>query len=675
MQGRYHVLEEWLKVLPEEVFNNMPWLQYWMGICVLPFSPLKGREHLERSFEMFDAQNDPVGVLLSWSGVVDSFFYAWDHYKPLDRWIDWLDNRMKADSSFPFPEIECMVACSMSYALIYRRPEHPEIEKWIERALALSERSENMNFRMLAYMNAGVYYFWMGDYRMCDYILEQTNRLAKSPNASPFNILISRYLDIAYRWLKADIEPSPHLILKSMEFSRSHGIYILDHIFLAYGVADCISRGDLAGSEEFVKNMKQVLVPDRKSAVGIYHGRAAWHYLVAGDIQQASIHIAACDKLVDDIGFPFPTVFAKIQMAQVMHLTGQPQKAVEHMEIAHSIVHKTKSPIQEFAVLLTEAWLALERGEEEPALSLLARALALGREKGYMNFEGWLPSMMARLCLKALEEGIEVEYVQTLVRKRGLIPEVLPETEDWPWAVRVYTLGGFDVIKEGEPLRFSGRSKEKPLALLKALIALGGKGVPEDRLTDALWPEADGDTAHQTFATNLHRLRNILGNENIVRVHGGKVSIDARYCWVDMWVFERALGKAGKDSRQATGALEKAVGIYRGHFLPSDEVQPWTAPMRERLRSKFLRGLKELGGSLEREGFFDKAVEYYQRGLEVDDQAEEIYRLLMACYLRLGRRAEGLSVYERCRVTLERTLGVEPSPETLAIYRKLQSNG
>jgi ATP/maltotriose-dependent transcriptional regulator MalT/DNA-binding SARP family transcriptional activator len=674
MQGRNHVLGEWLKALPEEGFNNMPWLQYWMGMSVLPFSPHKGREHLERAFEMFDAQNDPMGVLLSWSGVVESFFRIWDNFIPLDRWIDWMDNRMKTERSFPSPEIESMVACSMVGALIYRRPEHPEIKKWIERTLELAERSENIDLRMQTYMNVTACYFWIGDYEMCDLTIEKTRRLAQSPNASPLSVLISKHLYVAYRWVKAESESSLRLVSEGLEFSASHGIHFFDHMFIAYGIVDCLSRGDIVKAEELLKKSESFPLNANRSFTSHYHFLKAWYYLLLDNIPEAFVHAEAAVGFVDEIGVPFTAIFGHVLIAWVSHKKGDRQKALDHLYLARDIAHKTKSAISEFIVLLTEAWFALDRREDTHAIECLGKAFALGREKGYVNYEGWLPSMMARLCHKALEEGIEVEYVQTLVRKRDLIPEVLPETENWPWAVRVYTLGGFDVIKERKPLRFSGRSKERPLALLKALIALGGKGIPEDRLTDALWPEADGDTAHQTFATNLHRLRNILGNENIVRINGGKVSIDPRYCWVDMWVFERALGRAGKDSKQATRELEKAVGIYRGHFLPSDEVQPWTAPMRERLRSKFLRGLKELGGSLEREGFFDKAVEYYQRGLDTDDQAEEIYRLLMACYLRLGRRAEGLSVYERCRVTLDRTLGVEPSPETLVIYRKLHSN-
>ena len=122
--------------------------------------------------------------------------------------------------------------------------------------------------------------------------------------------------------------------------------------------------------------------------------------------------------------------------------------------------------------------------------------------------------MMARLCQRALEAGIEVEYVQRLVRVRRLTPAHPPiELESWPWALRIYTLGRFGVATDGAPVQVAGKVQQRPLALLKAIVALGGREVAEERLAEALWPEADGDGAHQALAVTLHRLRRLLGRE------------------------------------------------------------------------------------------------------------------------------------------------------------------
>jgi DNA-binding SARP family transcriptional activator len=54
--------------------------------------------------------------------------------------------------------------------------------------------------------------------------------------------------------------------------------------------------------------------------------------------------------------------------------------------------------------------------------------------------------------------------------------------------------------------------------------------------------------------------------------------------------------------------------------------------------------------------------------------AEELYRRLMRCHAALGRRAEALAVYERCRKMLATVLGIEPTPETEILHRALLDN-
>ena len=131
--------------------------------------------------------------------------------------------------------------------------------------------------------------------------------------------------------------------------------------------------------------------------------------------------------------------------------------------------------------------------------------MALGRERGYVNSHVWIPAVMARLCARALEEGIEVDYVRGLVQRRGLVPENPPvDVEAWPWPIKIFTLGRFEVLLDGEPVRFARKVQRKPLALLKALIAFGGRRVREDLVMDALWPDAEGDAARVALASALH---------------------------------------------------------------------------------------------------------------------------------------------------------------------------
>ena len=284
---------------------------------------------------------------------------------------------------------------------------------------------------------------------------------------------------------------------------------------------------------------------------------------------------------------------------------------------------------------------------------------------------------MARLCVKALEAGIEVEYVRDLVRRRGLVPENPPlHIENWPWAVKIRTLGTFELLKDGRPLQFSRKVQQKPFMLLKVLIALGRENLPEEEIADALWPEAEGDAQHQALNVTLHRLRRLLGHGEALVVHSGQMTLDSRYCWVDAHAFDRLLDQAERAERngekqKAADLTEKALELYRGDFLAEETKETWAVASRERLRTKFLRSIVKLVSHLEEAGRYDAVIEWCERGLEVEELAEELYQRQMLCYKGLGRRAEALSVYERCRKTLAAVLGVAPSPQTETLHREL----
>jgi len=256
------------------------------------------------------------------------------------------------------------------------------------------------------------------------------------------------------------------------------------------------------------------------------------------------------------------------------------------------------------------------------------------------------------------------------------LPKEIMESD--PWLLKIYTLGQFELLKDDKPIRFSRKAQQKPLSMLKALIAFGGREVREDQISDALWPEADGDVAYDSFKTTLHRLRKMVGYEKAIQLHEGRLTLDDKLCWVDVWAFEHVLEEAGthwKDGLmdRAVQFTEKAIQMYKGPFLAKETEQPWTISMSERLRSKFLESVGRLGLYWQQAEHWEKAIECYQRGLELEDLAEEFYQGLMNCYQHLGQKTKVISLYNRCKRILSSTLGIEPSSKTEAIYRSLLS--
>jgi DNA-binding SARP family transcriptional activator len=250
--------------------------------------------------------------------------------------------------------------------------------------------------------------------------------------------------------------------------------------------------------------------------------------------------------------------------------------------------------------------------------------------------------------------------------------------ETWPWPVRIYTLGRFEVVVGDRPLAFGQKVPRRLIELLKALVALGGRDIPQQRVLELLWPDEEGDGAHHALSVAIHRLRRLLADPQCIRIEDGALSLDRTRVWVDAFQALLSLAaatSAARDARTSTpDALIDAVRVlYRGAFLPGDGDVPWTISMRERLRTAFIDCVAAHGARLEARGAWRDAEEWYGRGIQADDLSEAFYQGLMRCQLQLGRHAEGLSTFRRMRQMLSITLGIQPSAASEALFRAMQA--
>lgn len=681
-QGRNIALLQWLHRLPKDLFEKNPWLLYWMGICLILSSPKECKRYFDKAFGLFQTEKDAAGLFLTLVGMFEAVAYHLDSFVEFDRLISMLYGVLNEFKEFPSEEIEASVVKVFLFAMFLRKPQIPDAERWIRHGLALAEKISDIDTAMRILSTIASYYQFSGELERVAQALDSSRRVVKAGLATPLSTIMLKSIEVLYYWLAGEFEKNRKAVDEAIALADASGVHVIDCFLFGNGTAGALSAGDIKGAEHLLQRMSSSL--DRfASAWGscYYHCLSAWQALLAKDLAHANMHGDLAVKFAVKSGCPTTDVLTYLMKAIVMHELQREEDALKHISRGRDICSTLNAYQTEFRYLLAEAQFAFDRGDEEAGTETLRKAMKLGREHGYTNTFFWLPSVMTRLCLKALEAGIEVEYVRNLIRKRNLIPDFPPyECENWPWPIKVFTLGQFGLIKEGNPVQSSKRAQHKPLSMLKALIAFGGREVDEARLTDILWPEAEGDAAHSAFTTTLSRLRSLLEMENAIQVKKEKVTLDSRYCYVDSWAFERLVGKIEelwKQSQSKPSTEEvirltgKAIALYKGSFLSTDD-EHWTITCRERLRSKFLRLITKICKYLERMGKWDKAVEYYQQALEVDDLAEEFYQCLMKCYQHLGQQAEAMKVYKRCRNVLSAVLGIEPSSKTEDIYKSLK---
>ena len=123
-----------------------------------------------------------------------------------------------------------------------------------------------------------------------------------------------------------------------------------------------------------------------------------------------------------------------------------------------------------------------------------------------------------------------------------------------------------------------------------------------------------------------------------------------------------------------TGEVEElaaAVAAYGGELLPEDRYADWAAERRAEVTDLSARLLLELAAALVRKGVVREATDYLRQALQAEPTQEEIARRLIRLLVRSGNRHEALRQYRRTTEALQRELGVEPEPETVALHAEL----
>jgi LuxR family maltose regulon positive regulatory protein len=676
LQGRGNTLQGWIESVPQPFFEQVPWLRYWLGVCHLPYSPEESRSHFETAFALFKSAKDATGLFLALSGLFDSVIFNFNNFAEYDRLIALLYKLRKEFTEYPSWEIEAHVVGRMLTALYVRQPQHPDLEYWISRGSTLVKGNSDLDGQARVLLMQALIRLFAGELEKTSLILDTLRKTVATRSVTPSAMLVLRDLEASYSWLAGEFDECRRATDEGMALADATGVHTLDIFILGNGAAGALSEDDMKRVDDLLARMRSCL--DGRTACwgeALYHNLVAWKFLLQRDPVRASLHADLAIEFGIDSGSITTEVYHNLIKAIVMHELKHENEARACLSEARRICRSMRTYQAEYKYLLTEAQFAFDSGSENAGLDFLRNAMALGREHGYENTFFWVPTVMARLCVQALQAGIEVDYVRDLVRKRALMPDEPPlECENWPWAVKISTLGRFGIERNGKPIRFLKKVPKKPLEMLKALIALGGQAVSETRLNDILWPDADGDSAHRSFNITLIRLRDLLGPKAAVELREGCVTLDKRYVWVDAWALEYNLDAASKAQRVPSftpDTLQRAISLYTGPFL-ADENGAWAVSPRERLRGRVISQLERLGRHWEGRKMFVKALDCYRRGLEIDDLTEEFYRRAIFCFLRLGRRAEALSLYRRCEKVLG-SYGIKLSSETEAILKSLIS--
>lgn len=688
-QGRNRTLDHWLSAVPPGVADDNPWLLYWHGIAKMHLDIQDSRLRLEHAYELFRRKNDRPGLFLCWCWIIDTYVYQWRDFAGINHWIAEMEKLLKEHPGFPSEEIRARVIAGMFYALMHRRPDHPNLPLWEDQLREVLLRSEDASFRTMVGNHLVLYYtWWTGEQEKAEALL-RTLRPPQSPaNVPPLIFIAWRAIEAAHHWMEGRHDLCQKATEEARAVADEADVHLWDFLLFGHSIFIALADGHYDAAREYLDVLNGILDRKQHTAIARYHYLLSWEAICLNKPSLALSHAKTGLKITVEAEMPALSVLLRTAVIEGLVALEKYDDARDYIDETRKLAAETRMSGMLYQIHWLEALMNFREGNEEAGLDALAQHLHLGKKLGLYNNLFWRAEVMGSLYARALEADMEAEYVREIIHRRGLRPNTsVANLESWPWPLKVYTLGRFAIIKNGEPVVFSRKVQKKTLELLKAVIAFGGEDVREEQISDLLWPDADGDGAHNSFKMALSRLRQLIGNESL-DFREGKVTLNSGYVWVDAAAFrimEEKTGRAWKKihdlykkeredkaaTAEAVRLAEKAFSLYRGMFLADDD-SAWAVSMRERLRTRLMNLVVGLGEYYERDGDWKAASGVYEKGIEADRFREEFYQRLMICHKNLGQQAEAVSVYNRCRAELTAGLGISPSSKTEAICSSLR---
>ena len=234
-------------------------------------------------------------------------------------------------------------------------------------------------------------------------------------------------------------------------------------------------------------------------------------------------------------------------------------------------------------------------------------------------------------------------------------------------SLRVRRADGSDVLAD------EWRTK-KTRDLLRLLALAHGQPVRVSTLLDRLWPNATENAARNRLRTAASQIRRTMQDSTcLVRESD---SLRLQHANVDVSTFRALAQRADLASRigassEVLDSVRTAQLLYRGDFHADNDDSAWAVEERSNLQKIHQDLLCDGAVAALDLGLSREALGLASHTVQLDPTSETAHRALMQAHAELGEVATALRVFETYRMNLADELGVDPSPQTMALHLRL----
>jgi ATP/maltotriose-dependent transcriptional regulator MalT/DNA-binding SARP family transcriptional activator len=509
-------------------------------------------------------------------------------------------------------------------------------------ALDYWRRADNVAQQANLLNNLGVLHYLRGDYEQADLLLEEALSCADQSGHTRAKVAALASIGDLYADLGA-VDAALAVCGQAQQAAQ----HIDDRFLIMYlGLAQTALvrlKGELSQARELLNSVRH-LVQESSSDFeqGLYQLEVGQLALAEDNLPEAITHLQGAAQRFDDSDQKVEGARAHLYLAIAYHREGNDRLIADHLMRAF----QSASELQSQHPLLVAA---------RDAKGLL------GTVQGYPT--------LRRHASRLLKQTIEFEQDLPAVRRR-----LRRQASAVPFGsatLKIQALGRAQVMVEGKPVANADWQGQAARNLFFYLLTYPD-GLTKESLGSIIWPESSPGQLRLSFKNAIYRLRQALGQEAVLfdedRYQFNR-ALDYEYD-VETFLGKLAQAQATADLDEQIAALQSAIHIYKGPYLPEVEGE-WAWWERERLRQAHIEATVQLAELHLKSGRHAAALEYCQRAFAEDSCLEEAHRLAMRAHAAMGNRAAVVRQFKQCRQALQEEVNVSPSSETMTLYETL----
>ena len=712
IKGKMSGLEKWISCLPDLLVVDDPWLVFFLTMTRRIRGGKKNIRDFQRALTLFEENRDIRGILLAVGYLIEAAVFIREPSSVILKWILRAEAYLEA-----MPEKDRFIWArgllwqQIGLGYIAGDGNIPKGVSACRNAILLGTRINNDDLVLHASITMAFGHVQAGDFANARQMLVKIRSMTREGQHPEFRAL-KNIVDIDFALKSGLLDDAGRLLIKSEQDIEKFGLIFLYPSFVEAGALFRVYSGRFDEALQMADHLNDFSILEGNDFYkGIAHRIKALLFLKQKKIAAAVHEIQKALDALDQLRKGDIHHFLTQQLAGIIYFeTKDFIKAEGFLSPSRDYFESISSDLNCAENYLISGLISWEQNDTRQALLFLHRGLSIASREGYMFFplisgkipvrviviwmtaQGHFPeeSYLHNLSLKCDPSLVmeEMDRVLSLVRPKErdrVIENLRPLYKLLLPAIRIETLGRFNILCGQKALDSRIFEGVRPLLLLKSIVLHGSRDIPKEILMDDLWPQADLAAGEKNFKINLHRLRKALEPEakkefgySYIVQKAGLVSLDPILVTLDVDEFlsfsvQAAEKEKNNDFDTALELYDKAVELYKGDYFNEEPYLEWISRKRELLRAKFIEVLEKKARLHEELDQIQKAVETWKRILDADPYSESAYQNLMILYADSGQKNKAREVFEECILVFRNELGAEPDKETFNIFDKIKS--